>query len=117
MDLWANRPWEHADRLFVPDWQHYSAVNDRFAYGVRALLHDYIEARWRRMQAPAIRCGEIDPPPPATLVRHVAEGRSHLALALAWGLMPPTEYPECLIAEYLVCWYVTTRNTRSVSRR
>ena len=94
LDLWANRPWEHVDRLFVPNMQHFGAINDRFSYGAREVIHDYIEARWRRMHAPALRGGEVDPPLPATL-------------AQAWKL---TEYPECIIGERLSCWYATTRN-------
>lgn len=93
LDLWANRPWMHVGRIFVPNMQHFGAINDRFSYGASEVMHDYIEARWRRMHALAIR-GEVDPP-------------LHKKIAEVWKL---AEYPECIIGERLSCWYATTCN-------
>jgi hypothetical protein len=98
VDLWENRPWEHMNRLFVPNMQHFGGINDRFSYGAREVMQDYIEARWRRMHAPALRGRDVDHP-------------LHAALAQAWE---QTEYPECILGERLSCWYATTRN-RSLS--
>jgi len=125
-DVWVNRPWAHANRLFVPDWEHYEGelfpsthscieagacvrtlrhasrwhlgINDRFVYGARARVRDYIEARWRRIQPSSNLSSEAEPPP------------IPVALAKAWGVSPQSGYPACLIAERLSCWYVTTRN-------
>lgn len=94
LDMLTNRPWEHTDRIFVPNMQHFGAINDRFSYGAREVMRDYIEARWRRMHAPALRGSEFDPP-------------LHEKLAEAWKL---TEYPDCIIGERLACWYATTHN-------
>lgn len=94
LDLWVNMPWAHVGRIFVPDMQHFGGVNDRFSYGAREAVRDYIEARWRRMHAPAVRGGEVDTPLAAPLVR-------------AWGV---AAYPECIVGERLSCWYATTRN-------
>jgi len=119
-DFWINRPWAHADRLIVPDWEHWrgefshcwlhrsqprtlihaphccAGINDRFVYGARLRVGDYIEARWRRIQASSGRSSRPEPPPPD-------------ALAKAWKLKE-NRYPTCLLSEMLAGWYVTTRN-------
>ena len=90
-------PWPlHPGRLFVPLFQGYQGLNDRFAFGCTSVMRRYVDSRWRRMHAPGDR--GADPRPPHSIVR-------------GWNMYPlHSSWPECLYGEQLVCWLVTTAN-------
>lgn len=76
-----------------------SGVNDRFAYGHAGLVRAYIETRWRRMHAPALRPADAAWAWPPT------------ERDAGWQLRPRgADWPECMVAELLSCWFVSVHN-------